>query len=100
VYMNQEKLQQGTPPKNNNSLREMHIQIRDDYIKFGDYCRCEVGMTRQCGYYLLEGLAGYPSLKEGLRLTGDIHSYHSIRIHKDDAKVFKDRYETWRKRVV
>lgn len=70
----------------------------EEFINFGDYCRGTIGITCQYGYYLLEGLAGHPRMKDGLRITGDVHNYHSIRIHKDDAEIFKDRYWAWRKR--
>ena len=65
------------------------------YIKFGDYCISELNMTCQYGYYLLEGLAGHPKLKTGLRLQGSEYCYHSIWIHKDDASIFKGRYLQW-----
>lgn len=68
---------------------------KQGYINFGDYCRGEIGITCQYGYYLLEGLAGHPSLKKDLRLMGDIHSYHSLMICKQDAEIFRKRYEDW-----
>jgi hypothetical protein len=68
---------------------------KQGYINFGDYCRAELGITCQYGYYLLEGLAGHPSLKEGIRLSGDIHNYHSLMICKQDAEIFRKRYEDW-----
>jgi hypothetical protein len=62
-----------------------------DYIDFGDYCRAELGITCQYGYYLLNGLAGFPELGKGMRITGDAWNYHSLRIHKEDADIFKER---------
>ena len=63
----------------------------NDYIDFGDYCRKELGVTCQYGYYMLNGLAGFPELGKGLRVTGNERNYHSLRIHKDDAVIFKER---------
>jgi hypothetical protein len=75
------------------------MQKRDsEFIDFGDYCRGVLGMQCQTGYYYLEGLAGHPKLKEGLRVTGNEHNYHSIRIHKDDAEIFRQRIEAWKHR--
>jgi antitoxin component of MazEF toxin-antitoxin module len=63
----------------------------DDYIDFGDFCRRECDIQCQYGSHYLTGLAGYPNLGEGLRYTGNGGDYHPIRIHKDDAPVFKER---------
>jgi hypothetical protein len=68
-----------------------------DYVDFGDYCRAELGVTCQYGYYMLNGLAGHPELGKGLRITGDARNYHSLRIHKEDAVLFKTRVNEWRK---
>ena len=68
-----------------------------DYIDFGNYCRNELNVTCQYGYYMLNGLAGHPELGKGLRITGDAWNYHSLRIHKDDADTFKERVNDWRK---
>jgi hypothetical protein len=81
-----------------NNGKQMHIQYEEDYIDFGDYCRKNLDMQCQTGYYYLEGLAGHPKLKDGLRVTGNTWNYHSIKIHKDDAEVFKQRISQWRNR--
>jgi hypothetical protein len=75
--------------------KQMYIQYEEDYIDFGDYCRKNLGIQCQTGYYFLEGLAGYPKLKAGLRVTGNTWNYHEIKIHKDDAEVFKQRIVKW-----
>jgi hypothetical protein len=68
-------------------------QMEDEYIDFGDFCRKEVGIQCQYGSHYLCRLPGYPNLGEGLRYTGNGGDYHSIRIHKDDAPIFKGRME-------
>lgn len=65
--------------------------MNEDYIDFGDYCRKEIGIQCQYGSFYLRGIAGYPNLGEGLRYSGNSGDYHSIRIHKDDAPIFKKR---------
>jgi hypothetical protein len=68
-----------------------------DYIDFGDYCRKELKMSCQAGYFRLKGFAGFPELGNGLRVTGNERNYHSLRIHKEDAVLFKARVNEWRK---
>ena len=75
--------------KNNNCSAQ-------DYIHFGDFCYNDLDTNTQNGYYMLEGLAGYPELGKGLRRMGDKHSYHSIMIQKDDAEIFKQRVKEYR----
>jgi hypothetical protein len=71
-----------------------------DYINFGDYARKELNQQCQYASHYITGVAGYENLGKGLRLkkidTGD---YHDIMIHKDDAKIFKDRYHKYRKEI-
>jgi hypothetical protein len=71
----------------------------EDYINFGDFCRSEMGMQSQYGYYAFAGLTSYPILGKGLRTRclrdGD---YHTLRIHKDDAQEFKRRYDRYCRR--
>ena len=74
------------------------MNIEEDFVDFGDVCRGKLGMQCQTGYYMLEGFHGYPKMKEGLRIIGDTHSYHSLKIHKDDVQKFIDRVEAMRKR--
>lgn len=65
-----------------------------DYINFGDFCRRELGIQSQYGYYSFKGLAGRPKLGEGLRViapNGRESDYHTLLIHKDDAETFKER---------
>jgi hypothetical protein len=69
-----------------------------NYINFGDFARNKIGMQCQYASHYLCGLKGYPNLGEGLRFTNDkTGSYHDIRIHKDDAQIFKERLENHRK---
>lgn len=67
-----------------------------DYISFGDFCRGEMGMQSQYGMYLFEGLCNNPALGYYLRIKGNMDSYHSVQIHKDDAQKFKERYKAYR----
>ena len=70
-----------------------------DYINFGDFCRHEIGMQCQYGsHYLCGMIPGYVHLGGGLRYLGNDSDYHSILIHKDDAQIFKERMEEYRKR--
>jgi hypothetical protein len=82
-------------PSRGKNEKQMYIQYEEDYIDFGNYCRNVLGMQCQTGYYLLEGLAGHPKLKDGLRITGNTWNYHEIKIHKDDAEIFRQRYKAW-----
>jgi hypothetical protein len=73
-------------------------QIKD-YIDFGDFCRRVLDMQSQTGYYYLEGFHGYPKMKEGLRIIGkNDWDYHTLKIHKDDAKILKKRIEAYQNR--
>ena len=71
----------------------------ENYIDFGDYCRKTVGIQCQYGSFYLTGVAGYPNLGMGLRYIGDAGDYHSIRIHKDDAEIFRKRMEDHRREI-
>jgi hypothetical protein len=75
-----------------------HLVVLEDgeefdevYIDFGDFCRKEIGMQCQYGSHYLCGLDGYKHHGKGLRYSGSDSSYHDIKIHKDDAKIFKER---------
>ena len=68
----------------------------DDYIDFGDFVRSELGMQCQYAAYFIHGLAGYPQLCGDLRMYNPHNwSYHSIKIHKDDAPKLKKRVKIW-----
>lgn len=71
----------------------------DDYINFGDFARKELSMQCQYASYYISGIAGYPKLSNGLRIEGNLWDYHSLKIHKDDAMIFKERYEKWIKEM-
>jgi hypothetical protein len=74
--------------------------IRNDYINFGDFVRKEIGI--QCQYashYLCGDVDGYPNLGHGLRYTGKEGDYHSIMIDKQDAQVFEERYNAYKKEM-
>ena len=75
----------------------MYMDIDKEYINFGDFCRQELNMQCQTGYYYLEGFCGLPQLKEGLRIIGNDWNYHSLRIQKDDALIFKERIKAHKK---
>jgi hypothetical protein len=71
----------------------------DDYINFGDFCRGEMGMQSQYGYYAFAGLTSYPVLGKGLRTRcWQDGNYHTLRIQKDDAQEFKRRYDRYHHR--
>ena len=68
-----------------------------DYVDFGDIARGRLG--EQCQYgsrYIEGGLAGYPSLGDGLRFMGNQANYHSWKIHKDDVEEFVQRVKNHR----
>jgi hypothetical protein len=62
------------------------------YIDFGNFCRMELGMQSQYGAHFVEGIGGSPNLSAGLRIVNPNNwSYHTYKIHKDDAVIFKNR---------
>lgn len=72
-----------------------------DFIDFGDFCRNEIGIQCQYGsHYLCGGIPGIPHLGKGLRIKGTCKMYHDLMIHKDDAPIFKQRYEQYRKEAM
>jgi len=67
------------------------------YIDFGDICRNKVGITSQYGAYFIDGLANHSRLCDDLRVVNpNDWSYHTWKIHKDDAPIFVDRVKKWR----
>jgi hypothetical protein len=42
-------------------------------------------------HIIFVGFNGYEHHGKGLRYSGSDGDYHSIKIHKDDAKIFKKR---------
>lgn len=74
-----------------------HIIEDDQYIDFGDFSRSELGIQCQYGSYFVNGLAGHPRLCDDLRiLNRDSANYHSMKIHRDDAPILKERVNAWR----
>ena len=62
-------------------------------IDFGQLSRTELGQQCQYGSRYVHGkIEGYPNLAEGLRVTGDLFNYHSLRMHIDDVPTFIERY--------
>jgi len=74
--------------------------MTNDFINLSDYSTSKLGVTGQVGYYYFYGLGGYPELGTGLRTNGDPFTLHSLKIHKDDAEVFRRRIEAYRKKIV
>lgn len=65
----------------------------DGFVNFGDVARNLLNMQCQYASYYVGGVASRPDLGEGLRIIGDAHNYHSLRIHKDDVVEFVQRVE-------
>lgn len=66
----------------------------DDYISFGDVSRNRMDIQCQYGSQYIDGSCGRVNLGEGLRFKNiDSHSYHNIKIHKDDVEEFVRRYK-------
>ena len=76
------------------------MDIETDFVNFGDVCRNKILITCQCGYFMLEGYHGFPKIKEGLRIIGNDHNYHSLKIHKDDVQTFINRANKERDRII
>ena len=71
-------------------------KFEDMYIDFGNFARNELGMQSQYAYHALVGIGGYEGkyIGRGIRYVNLFPSgYHSIKIHKDDALIFKERIE-------
>lgn len=67
---------------------------RSEMVDFGQFSRTELLMQCQYGSRFLSGnIDGYPYLGQGIRIEGDVFSYHSIRIHVDDLPLFLERYK-------
>lgn len=62
-----------------------------DYINFGEFCRTILNMQCQSGVHYLLGYAGCPNLSRGLRIIGHPSNYHEIKIHREDANLFRKR---------
>ena len=67
-----------------------------EFVSFDDFARHELGMQCQYASQYVTGICGAPKLAGDLRIIGDPGNYYSLKIHKDDAKIFKSRVEKWR----
>ena len=66
----------------------------NDYIPFGDIARNRMEMQCQYASQHINGSCGRVNLGEGLRFKNiDGHSYHDIKIHKNDVEEFVRRYK-------
>lgn len=73
--------------------KKQQIEGDDDYINFGDFARNVFGQQCQYASYYVTGKHGDPNLGVGLRFKNlDTGNYHDIKIHKDDTKIFEERY--------
>lgn len=68
-------------------------EFETTFIDFGDFCRSELGMQSQYGYHALVSIGGYAKREIGkdIRYVNPHGGYHAVKIHKDDALIFKER---------
>lgn len=65
--------------------------MNKDYVNFGDFVRKEIGSCQEYSRYVDGAIEGYDNLGKGLRFEGNTNSYHSLKIHKNDAGEFVKR---------
>jgi len=69
-----------------------------NYINFGDFARRELHMQSQYASHYADGIGGAPDFGKDLRIhRGRPGDYHTYKIHKDDAPIFKKRVTNYRK---
>lgn len=71
----------------------------DDYIDFGEVAHA-VNMQSQYASRYVDGSLGSKDLGSDLRIKGEVHDYHSLRMQHDDAQVFYERLREHRQSLL
>jgi hypothetical protein len=81
--------------------KKQQIKMDDEYVSFSHFATHVLGQQCQYASRYVRGKHGSANLGIGLRFKNlDTDSYHDIKIHKDDMKIFEERYRKHMKELL